>query len=239
MKQIYVSPSAPIHVSATGPIYLLSPTGIALRQHRQQRAWLTRRVQTLLLAALAAISLVVLLHPMGTSLPTQDAPLASRRAGASRPVDSRPAGSNDGQQKLLSDSSSSSNSPPPVQLSEQRQQQHQLQQEAVMLMATASTDLADAPLPTTAELPVHVCCMGVHCLSTTKQRHAVVTYVRSQAQLQAAQALASSLWRTNPGLDLAVMLVRGELPAGAADAVEGLNATIFYVDPLAGATRTG
>ena len=39
--------------------------------------------------------------------------------------------------------------------------------------------------------------------------------------------------RSNPGVDVAVMLVRGELGAAAAQRLMDSGVTVFYVEPLA------
>lgn len=46
------------------------------------------------------------------------------------------------------------------------------------------------------------------------------------------QLLESSVRRSNPSLDLAVMLVRSELGAGATQRIMEMNVTIFFVEPL-------
>lgn len=46
------------------------------------------------------------------------------------------------------------------------------------------------------------------------------------------QHLEASVRRSNPGVDIGVMLVRGELGAAATQRVMGLNVTVIYVEPL-------
>lgn len=53
------------------------------------------------------------------------------------------------------------------------------------------------------------------------------------------QHLEASVRRSNPGVDLGVMLVRGELGAAATQRVMGLNVTVIYVEPLLPEERGG
>lgn len=46
------------------------------------------------------------------------------------------------------------------------------------------------------------------------------------------QHLEASVRRSNPGVDLGVMLVRGELGAAATQRLMGFNVTVIYVEPL-------
>lgn len=233
MRQI-IAISSPIHVSTTGPVYLLTPPAV---RHHRPRGWVARRLQTLLLAGLTMLSVIVLLRPVALPPATpHQAPLAApRRAGMRMAVE------------------------------QQRREQPASPQ---LRQPEASTDF-----------PLHVCCLGERCLANAKQRHAVVTFIRNDRQLEQAkvglrphgqrcrapcsccgqgcgslgvfwhgsmqlsptnfclsccvQHLASSLWLTNPGVDLAVMLVRRELSPATTSAVMDLNATVFFVDPVA------
>lgn len=74
-----------------------------------------------------------------------------------------------------------------------------------------------SPPPRAAALdfPVQACCVGQQCVSRSRGRHAIVTSVRSQREVTQLQLLEASVRRSNPGVDLAAMLVRGELGASA------------------------
>ncbi|KAI3425708.1 hypothetical protein D9Q98_007684 [Chlorella vulgaris] len=82
------------------------------------------------------------------------------------------------------------------------------------------------------DFPVQSCCIGQQCLAHSKGRHAVVTHVRSQREVTQLQQLETSMRRSNPGVDLAVMLMRGQLGAAATQRILDMNVTVFYVEPL-------
>lgn len=82
------------------------------------------------------------------------------------------------------------------------------------------------------DFPVQSCCIGEQCLRNSKGRHAVVTHVRSAREVAQLQQLEASMQRSNPSVDLAVMLVRSELGAAATQHIMDMNVTIFYVEPL-------
>ncbi|PRW57962.1 glycosyl transferase [Chlorella sorokiniana] len=103
--------------------------------------------------------------------------------------------------------------------------------ELALLRARVGMGGAPAPPPRGLDFPVQSCCIGEQCVRNSKGRHAVVTHVRSQREVTQLQQLEASMWRSNPGVDLAVMLVRGELGAGATQRVMGMNVTVFYVEP--------
>lgn len=48
------------------------------------------------------------------------------------------------------------------------------------------------------------------------------------------QVLEASVRRSNPGVDVAVMLVRGKLGAAATQRLLESGVTVFYVEPLQG-----
>eukprot|EP00887_Chlorella_sp_A99_P007907 scaffold12.g7907.t1 len=222
MKQI-IAISSPIHVSTTGPVYLLSPTGgsVAVRRMHGRAAWASRRMQTLLLAALALVSLAVLVRGVG---PTPAAPrevlTPAGHALAAAALQQPPAA-----QQQQQAPPSPQQQQPVVQAAQQRHARREQWQEAQQ----ADTDF-----------PLHVCCLGERCLAGDKGRYAVVTYVRNERQLEQARRLARSLWAASPGVHLAVMMVRGELvPEAAAVAAAELNATLYFVEPVAAGRGRG
>ncbi|EFN55609.1 hypothetical protein CHLNCDRAFT_133736 [Chlorella variabilis] len=83
------------------------------------------------------------------------------------------------------------------------------------------------------DFPVQSCCIGQQCVRNSKGRHAVVTHVHSQREVTQLLQLEASMRRSNPSVDLAVMLVRGQLGAAATQRILDLGLTMFYVEPLA------
>ena len=63
-------------------------------------------------------------------------------------------------------------------------------------------------------------------------RVAVVTYLRSDSYLPLLQQLECTLRRSNPGLELALMHVPGELGGHALRLAAALNITLLPVRPL-------
>ena len=63
-------------------------------------------------------------------------------------------------------------------------------------------------------------------------RVAVVTYVLGEAYLPLFWQLECTLRRSNPGLELAVMLVEGELEAEAVESMRAAGVTLLPVEPL-------
>lgn len=86
--------------------------------------------------------------------------------------------------------------------------------------------------PVSLDFPVQSCCIGEQCVRNSRGRHAVVTHVHSQREVTQLQRLEASVRATNPGVDVAVMLVRGELGAAATQRLLASKVTIFYVEPL-------
>ena len=60
--------------------------------------------------------------------------------------------------------------------------------------------------------PVPQCCSGQSCLKQDSGRHAVMTTVRSQYYMMGFRELHCSLEHSNPGLQLIVLGVEGDLP---------------------------
>ncbi|KAI7846182.1 hypothetical protein COHA_000252 [Chlorella ohadii] len=58
--------------------------------------------------------------------------------------------------------------------------------------------------------PSPSCCRGAECAQERTGRVAVLTYLQGEAYLPLLQQLECTLRRSNPGLELGVMLVRGE-----------------------------
>ena len=63
-------------------------------------------------------------------------------------------------------------------------------------------------------------------------RVAVVTYLRDDAYTPLLQQLECTLRRSNPGLELGLMMVEGELGAGTLALARALNITLLPVAPL-------
>ena len=90
--------------------------------------------------------------------------------------------------------------------------------------------------------PAPTCCLDEGCLpqglqatrgtSQARGRAAVVTYVRSGEYLPLFWQLECTLRRSNPGLELALMLVEGELEAAAVERIHAAGVTLLPVDPL-------
>ena len=96
-----------------------------------------------------------------------------------------------------------------------------------------------------ASYPAPACCLDEGCLPRQQQglqaapgareapgRVAVVTYVRSAAYLPLFWQLECTLRRSNPGLELAVMLVEGELEAQALQSMRAAGVNLLPVAPL-------
>jgi hypothetical protein len=64
-----------------------------------------------------------------------------------------------------------------------------------------------------ARHPAKRCCHGVDCLKGRKGRHAFVTTVRTGDYMPGFRELACSLQASNPGTELVVLGVEGELSA--------------------------
>ena len=61
--------------------------------------------------------------------------------------------------------------------------------------------------------PAPRCCSGTSCLTQDQGRHAVVTTVRSHYYMTGFRELHCSLQHSNPGIQLIVLGVEGDLPA--------------------------
>lgn len=107
--------------------------------------------------------------------------------------------------------------------------------------ALAMARAGRGPPPPTRDLdfPIQACCIGQQCVRNSRGRHAVVTHVGSHREITQLQQLEASVRRTNPGVDLGVMLVRGELGAAATQRVMDMNVTVIYVEPLRPEERGG
>ncbi|KAL4457270.1 hypothetical protein ABPG75_012135 [Micractinium tetrahymenae] len=109
-------------------------------------------------------------------------------------------------------------------------------------LAAATFGGSSGPAPPPArdlDFPIQACCIGQQCVRNSRGRHAVVTHVRNQREVTQLQHLEASVRRSNPGVDMGVMLVRGELGAAATQRVMGLNVTVIYVEPLLPEDRGG
>ncbi|GAB4818121.1 hypothetical protein N2152v2_005167 [Parachlorella kessleri] len=83
------------------------------------------------------------------------------------------------------------------------------------------------------EFPVKRCCVADACQQMDRKRYALVTYIRTDAYLPLLRQLVCTTRKSNPWLDIAIMVVPGEL----SDRVErfvthSMNATIIYVKRL-------
>lgn len=82
--------------------------------------------------------------------------------------------------------------------------------------------------------PAPHCCHDEACAFTGApgQRAAVVTYLRDDTYLPLLQQLECTLRRSNPGLELALMHVPGEMSAAGMALARALNLTLLPVAPL-------
>lgn len=76
------------------------------------------------------------------------------------------------------------------------------------------------------------CCSDEGCAAGAGHRVAVVTYLRDDRYLPLLQQLECTLRRSNPGVELGLMAVDGELSADTLALVRRLNITLLPVKPL-------
>jgi hypothetical protein len=225
----YLPLSPTTHIHASGPIFLLSGDGSGaglpafaqqlLKQHRRR----VRRVrlQTVLLAALVCVSLLSFLEPH------------ARR----------------GLQEVLLRARGSMRGPPPArgldfpvqsccigqQCVRNSRGRHAVvthvrsQREVTQLQVSERPDGRRAGARSAGAGWVGG--FAVVILLRKQMRHPILPS-RPPSPLLPPQQLAASLRRSNPSVDLAVMLVRGELGAGATQRIMDMGLTIFYVEPL-------
>lgn len=82
--------------------------------------------------------------------------------------------------------------------------------------------------------PAPMCCAGVDCLHTavTPPRRAILTYLRDDFYLPLVQQLECTLRRAMPSMELAVMVIEGELSEHSMSVLRQLKTTIIPVNPL-------
>ena len=86
--------------------------------------------------------------------------------------------------------------------------------------------------------PAPVCCTGVDCLQMQnsagrpQSRRAILTYLRDDMYLPLVQQVECTLRRVMPSMELAVMVIDGELSAHSMLVLQQLNITIIPVNPL-------
>lgn len=85
-----------------------------------------------------------------------------------------------------------------------------------------------------ALFPAPHCCRDEACAGggSTRQRVAVVTYLRDDSYLPLLQQLDCTLRRSNPHLELGLMHAEGELAPATLQLVRALNITLLPVAPL-------
>lgn len=83
-----------------------------------------------------------------------------------------------------------------------------------------------------AQHPAPHCCTDERCAAAPGDRKAVVTYLRGDAYAPLLQQLECTLRRSNPGMELGLMAVPGELSDETLTLVHRLNITLLSVEPL-------
>jgi hypothetical protein len=76
------------------------------------------------------------------------------------------------------------------------------------------------------------CCYGVDCLSTSKNRFAVVTYLTTGDYFPFLQQLECTLRKSNPDVEFAIMLPNGHAEDGVEQKIQNLGIKIIRVDDI-------